>query len=71
MKKQIDFETLCRNCNSRLSRIPCQCLSNWAEKETCPIWNRLPDVPKPDQRKDTERLNTKELPPTWLEYEGY
>ena len=44
MKKQIDFETLCGNCNSRLPRKFCKCLSNWAEKETCPIWNRLPDA---------------------------
>jgi hypothetical protein len=67
MKKLIDFETLCENCNSRLPRKFCKCTSNWAEKETCPIWNRLPDVPEPDQSKDTERLNQ----PTWLEYEGY
>lgn len=70
MKKQIDFETLCRNCNKRLCRLPCQCLSNWAEKETCPIWNSLPDVPKTDKRKDKERQQ-KKLCPSWLEYEGY
>jgi hypothetical protein len=70
MKKQIDFETLCINCNKNLRRIHCQCLPKWSEKDTCPIWNSLPDVPEPCQSKDTESLNTKEQP-TWLEYEGY
>ena len=65
-KKLIDFETLCKNCESHYwYDNVCQ-----AEKDTCPIWNSLPDAPKPDQSKDTERLNTKEQP-TWLEYEGY
>ncbi len=66
MKKLIDFETLCKNCDSHYwYDNVCQ-----TEKDTCPIWNSLPDVPEPE-KKDTERLNTKELPPTWLEYEGY
>ena len=60
MKKQIDFETLCGNCSQRLPRKFCKCTSNWADKETCPIWNRLPDVPEQYQSKSE-----------WLEYEGY
>jgi len=60
--KQIDFETLCKICDSHYwYDNVCQ-----TEKDTCPIWNRLPDVPEPDKSKDTERLK-----PTWLEYEGY
>ena len=70
MKKLIDFETLCINCNKNLRRIHCQCLPKWSEKDKCPIWNSLPDVPKTDKRKDTERQQ-KKLCPSWLEYEGY
>lgn len=71
MKKQIDFDTLCRVC--RYGFINCSHKNNENKMKTtvdCPVWNSLPDVPEPDQSKDTERLNTKEQP-TWLEYEGY
>ncbi len=64
MKKLIDFETLCEIIHIQCDP-NCDGLINH-----CPIWNSLPDVPEPDQSKDTERLNTKEQP-TWLEYEGY
>jgi hypothetical protein len=40
MKKLIDFETLCKNCDSHYwYDNVCQ-----AEKDTCPIWNSLPDA---------------------------
>jgi hypothetical protein len=44
MKKLIDFETLCKNCESNYwYDNVCQ-----AEKDTCPLWNSLPDaVEKP------------------------
>jgi hypothetical protein len=66
MKKLIDFETLCKNCESHYW-YDCICQ---AEKDTCPIWNSLPDVPEPDQSKDTERLNTKEQPKHASSYRG-
>ncbi len=75
MKKLIDFETLKANCGHKTAFGDCHTstFSDYVKicnKDTCPIWNSLPDVPEPDQSKDTERLNTKEQP-TWLEYEGY
>lgn len=40
MKKLIDFETLCKNCDSHYwYDNVCQ-----TEKDTCPIWNSLPDA---------------------------
>jgi len=71
--KQIDFETLCGECKhqyvKKVQNFNCSHKNNKGAKATpadCPIWASLPDVPEPDQSKDTERFK-----PTWLEYEGY
>ena len=44
MKKLIDFETLCKNCDFTTGMT----MLGQTEKDTCPIWNSLPDaVEKP------------------------